>query len=243
MDALGLPVPLSFPMWRESFSERCSLVSTAQVSWFRAFLTHERDKYVLVRKTNVVTAVLLAPVLALFITLTIVDRGASHAGRCAPAIINRLVQFLAKTSLAHIHSTAFEVCTFEVCSCVLPMSLSCETAFRRAQWLAVLFGPFGCTLRWLLSKYNYKLPGHWKWLPAGTLAANMIACLVDYAVGVRASLSLPVLAYWHCVSAFYNLSRFWQEEHGTISIDYTTSGVTSLLIVELQLTSRLGLQC
>ncbi|EIE22217.1 hypothetical protein COCSUDRAFT_42582 [Coccomyxa subellipsoidea C-169] len=104
------------------------------VSWFRAFLQHDREKYRLQGKTNLVTAVLLALVLALFITLTIVDRGPSHAG-------------------------------------------------RRAQWLAVLFGPFGCTLRWLLSKYNYKLPGHWKWLPAGTFAANMIACLVDYLVG------------------------------------------------------------
>ncbi len=58
-------------------------------------------------------------------------------------------------------------------------------ACRRAQWLAVLFGPPGCFLRWYLSRFNYKLPGHWKWLPCGTFAANMIACLVDYIVGVR----------------------------------------------------------
>lgn len=58
---------------------------------------------------------------------------------------------------------------------------------RRGQWLAVLFGPFGCTLRWMLSKTNYKLPGSWKWLPIGTLAANMLGCLVDYIVGVRFS--------------------------------------------------------
>jgi fluoride ion exporter CrcB/FEX len=49
----------------------------------------------------------------------------------------------------------------------------------------VLFGPPGCFLRWYLSRFNYKLPGHWKWLPCGTFAANMIACLVDYIVGVR----------------------------------------------------------
>ena len=56
---------------------------------------------------------------------------------------------------------------------------------RRAQWFAVLLGPFGCTLRWLLSQYNYHLPGAWHWLPAGTLAANMLGCLTDFIVGVR----------------------------------------------------------
>jgi len=49
----------------------------------------------------------------------------------------------------------------------------------------VLLGPFGCTLRWLLSQYNYRLPGSWHWLPAGTLAANMLGCLTDSIVGVR----------------------------------------------------------
>jgi len=55
---------------------------------------------------------------------------------------------------------------------------------RRGQWLAILFGPLGCTLRWLLSKTNYKLPGSWNWLPIGTFSANMLACLVDYVIGV-----------------------------------------------------------
>ena len=55
---------------------------------------------------------------------------------------------------------------------------------RRGQWLAVLLGPFGCTIRWLLSKTNYKLRGRWNWLPIGTFAANMLGCLVDYILGV-----------------------------------------------------------
>ena len=50
--------------------------------------------------------------------------------------------------------------------------------------MAVLCGPFGCTLRWLLSKANYKLPGSWNWLPIGTFAANMLGCMIDYFVGV-----------------------------------------------------------
>lgn len=58
-------------------------------------------------------------------------------------------------------------------------------AHRRGQWLALLLGPFGCVLRWLLSQYNYKLPGAARWLPAGTLAANMLGCLTDFVLGVR----------------------------------------------------------
>lgn len=58
-------------------------------------------------------------------------------------------------------------------------------AHRRAQWLALLLGPSGCVLRWLLSQYNYRLPGAARWLPAGTLAANMLGCLTDFVVGVR----------------------------------------------------------
>ena len=75
------------------------------------------------------------------------------------------------------------------------MAIEALPACRRAQWLAVLFGPAGCTARWLLSQANYTLPGRWKWLPAGTLAANMIACLVDYVVGVCAA------APWECQHA------------------------------------------
>ena len=58
--------------------------------------------------------------------------------------------------------------------------------------MAILFGPFGCTLRWLLSMTNYKLPGSWKWLPIGTLAANMLGCTIDYFVGV---------SRFHCLHA------------------------------------------
>lgn len=59
----------------------------AQVSWLRAFLQHEPGKYVLHRKTNLAIAALLALVLALFITLTVVDKGPSHADRCMRHII------------------------------------------------------------------------------------------------------------------------------------------------------------
>jgi fluoride ion exporter CrcB/FEX len=49
-------------------------------------------------------------------------------------------------------------------------------------WWAILFGPIGCYLRFYLSRYNGTLRGHWKWFPAGTFAANMAACVLDYVI-------------------------------------------------------------
>ncbi|CAL5222003.1 g4291 [Coccomyxa viridis] len=60
-------------------------------------------------------------------------------------------------------------------------------AARRGRWLAVLFGPIGCTLRWALSFLNFKLSGEWNWLPVGTLAANMLACTVNFLIGGTSS--------------------------------------------------------
>ena len=56
-------------------------------------------------------------------------------------------------------------------------------AGRRQQWFALLFAPFGCTLRWLLSKLNTKEYPVFPWFPAGTFAANMIACCIDFIIG------------------------------------------------------------
>jgi fluoride exporter len=64
----------------------------------------------------------------------------------------------------------------------------------RTAWLAVLFGPFGCLLRWKLSFYNYKLKGRWVWLPAGTLAANLLGTAVIFAV--EATLVKTNAGYW-----------------------------------------------
>ena len=55
---------------------------------------------------------------------------------------------------------------------------------RRAQWFAVLFGPFGALLRWQLTKLNFRLPGQAKWFPLGTFTANMMACCIDFALAV-----------------------------------------------------------
>ncbi|KAL3150775.1 hypothetical protein ABBQ32_000546 [Trebouxia sp. C0010 RCD-2024] len=53
---------------------------------------------------------------------------------------------------------------------------------RRQHWFALLFAPFGCVLRWLLSKLN-TMDRPLRWFPAGTFAANMIACSIVFILG------------------------------------------------------------
>ena len=54
---------------------------------------------------------------------------------------------------------------------------------RRQQWFALLFAPFGCILRWLLSKLNTMEGRPLNWFPVGTFAANMLACAIDFILG------------------------------------------------------------
>jgi fluoride ion exporter CrcB/FEX len=59
--------------------------------------------------------------------------------------------------------------------------------------IAILLGPPGALLRFRLSQYNGSLKAL-KWFPLGTFAANMIACVVDYAIRAgleRAPQQLP----------------------------------------------------
>ena len=58
---------------------------------------------------------------------------------------------------------------------------------RRSQWFALLFGPFGAVMRWLLSGYNSRLPRPLHWFPIGTFAANMSACIIDFVLQVGQS--------------------------------------------------------
>uniref|UniRef100_A0A7S4J026 Fluoride ion transporter CrcB n=1 Tax=Odontella aurita TaxID=265563 RepID=A0A7S4J026_9STRA len=54
------------------------------------------------------------------------------------------------------------------------------TPFYRTMWLSALFTPPGAVLRWKLSVWNGRLRGESRrWIPAGTLAANVLGCLVS----------------------------------------------------------------
>lgn len=70
-------------------------------------------------------------------------------------------------------------------------------AGRRTQWFALLFAPFGCTLRWLLSKLNTKEYPILPWFPFGTFAANMMACSIDFIIGGLTN--RYTLGYWPLV--------------------------------------------
>lgn len=47
---------------------------------------------------------------------------------------------------------------------------------------SLLLGPAGCLGRYYLARFNGTLPGHWRWFPAGTYAANTSACTLDFIV-------------------------------------------------------------
>ncbi|KAK9821156.1 hypothetical protein WJX74_001885 [Apatococcus lobatus] len=68
-------------------------------------------------------------------------------------------------------------------------------AGERGQWLAILFAPAGAILRWQLSNLNGRLPKPLAFFPAGTFAANMLACAFDFAVQSTIVARSP-LSYW-----------------------------------------------
>jgi fluoride ion exporter CrcB/FEX len=58
-------------------------------------------------------------------------------------------------------------------------------------FLSVLFAPFGTILRWILSRYNGSIAYEkWNWIPIGTFAANMLACIVS-SLMAAAALKIP----------------------------------------------------
>jgi len=66
----------------------------------------------------------------------------------------------------------------------------------RPPFLAALLSPSGTILRWLLSKCNGTIK-RWEWLPIGTLAANLLACVISVlmsAISLHADGTIPPLA-------------------------------------------------
>lgn len=100
----------------------------------------------------------------------------------------------------HANKTdAFIRLLFISCTAALTVGAALETehTWLRSAWLCSLFAPFGCVLRWYLSRFNYTLPGRWAWLPAGTLGANLVGCIIIFALQcplTRSSSSS--LGYW-----------------------------------------------
>ncbi|KAI8111834.1 hypothetical protein M9435_004332 [Picochlorum sp. BPE23] len=86
--------------------------------------------------------------------------------------------------------TVWNAHAIDHCAAVLLVALTLGSCFGvayetrhtwiRTIWLSIIFAPFGCILRWLLSKLNYKLANDWEWLPIGTLAANWTGAVLDF---------------------------------------------------------------
>lgn len=64
-----------------------------------------------------------------------------------------------------------------------------------------------CWLRWFFSRYNYRLPGAWAWLPAGTLGVNLAGTLVDAGLGCVLQ-RVDSLGYWGALAANAGITGF-----------------------------------
>lgn len=87
---------------------------------------------------------------------------------------------------------------FLACTAALAVgaALEIEHTWMRSAWFCSLFAPFGCILRWYLSRFNYTLPGRWAWLPVGTLGANLVGCIITFALQCPLTRSSLALGYW-----------------------------------------------
>ena len=78
--------------------------------------------------------------------------------------------------------------------CIVGTVIETEHTWLRQAWVSLFFAPFGCFVRWQLSRLNYKIKGKLAWTPAGTYAANMIGTAISAAT---ATISLRCdLSYW-----------------------------------------------
>lgn len=119
---------------------------------------------------------------------------AGGTGSAASAHDRHVYILTSSATLAGVQTT---LCTAALLSCTTAawcilagLDHREQHAGRRSQWFALLLAPFGAVLRWLLSGYNSRLPRPLHWFPAGTFAANMLACGIDYVLMVSSELPL-----------------------------------------------------
>ena len=92
----------------------------------------------------------------------------------------------------------------DVCVCIglflltsgaaLGAILETRHVWLRQSWFAILMAPFGCVLRYHLSRLNYKSKGKFHWAPTGTFLANMLGTAVSSAMA--ATQLRGDLGYW-----------------------------------------------
>ncbi|KAK9813594.1 hypothetical protein WJX73_009190 [Symbiochloris irregularis] len=123
------------------------------------------------------------------------DKAAESPPNTAPVSQpERKARSISKTTLCTL---TLLICTTTLWCILAGLDHKAVHQARRQQWFALILAPFGAGLRWYLSRFNKKLPRPLEWYPAGTFAANMIACMIDFvlaAVAVNAR-----LGYWPLV--------------------------------------------
>lgn len=78
--------------------------------------------------------------------------------------------------------------------CIVGTVVETRHMWLRQSWVALLFAPIGCYLRWFLSRLNYKFKGKLSWTPAGTFIANMIG--TAFSSAMSATQLRGNLDYW-----------------------------------------------
>lgn len=73
-------------------------------------------------------------------------------------------------------------------------------------WLGCIVGPFGVWIRWFLARLNGRglgKAGHLKWVPFGTLIANVsAACVMAALATVKKAVCVPCHSLCHLTSIY-----------------------------------------
>jgi len=127
--------------------------------------------------------------------------------RCAPWRVDR-IRWRSRSMHRDKGLTRCCDCTVTLQAC-LQQRLEGADSLQLPELLeAVAFaGPFGALLRWQLAGWNSALPGRLGWFPAGTFAANFLACVAIFVVEVRPPC---------CRQPFF----FFAAHHGPSSADW-----------------------
>lgn len=136
-----------------------------------------------------------------------------------------------------------------ICGVVFINGVSTYAVTYRSMVYALLFAPPGALLRWSLSGMNGTMPDNWSWLPAGTLAANLLGSVVsvtaialEYAYPVKGFFKVGTLravkvGFAGCLTT---VSTFVSEVHGLFRKKYKQDRAYTYIVVSLLPSCLLG---
>lgn len=131
----------------------------------------------------------------------------------------QIYSFLVQTDLAVLLMVSLLTALWVVLAIV---DSHAQHANRRRQWFALLFAPFGALLRWKLALLNGKLSMS-PWFPAGTLAANLLACCIDFGTQVSFCMSIiTATLFGSAISSYYSAAKRHFTKGGIVLIQEET---------------------